>query len=358
MAKYVWFALGITAVVAMGVMIDAQSGPPAVHRADQAREFRIFALGRVEGLTSEIELRSQLTGRIVELPIREGQCVEEGEVLLGLDDQQHRYEVALATAEVELARANLAHLVNGAHPQERAEAAAMYRAKVGEFDLAKRAWKRISELKAAEAVSQQKADDQEGQVVVLAAEVDAAKARLEQIEAAARVDEVRMEEARIQAAEARLELAKVELERTRIHAPCRGQVLEVDVETGELTGPESAQPAIVMVDTTRFQVRAFVEEIDAAGVKLGMTATVRTDGLPDREFKGRVVRLSPRMGRKQLWSDRPAERYDTKTREVWIELEEGESLVVGLRVDVMINPRSLASETAAPQSRVSPPPTR
>ena len=349
MVKYILFALGIAAVVAMGMIIDAQSSPPAVRQVDLADKFRIFALGRVEGITSEIELRSQLAGRILELPIKEGQFVQAGKVLLVLDDQQYSFEVDLATAEVELARATLTHLVNGAHPQERAEAAALYRARLGELDLAKRAWKRVSELIEAEAVSQQKADDQEGQVVILTAEADAAKARLEQIEAEARADEVRMDEARIQAAKARLELAKVQLERTRIHAPCKGQILELDVEAGELTGPDSAQPAIVMVDTTKFQVRAFVEEIDAPCVKLGMTATVRTDGLPDREFKGRVVRLSPRMGRKQLWSDRPSERYDTKTREVWIELDNGESLVVGLRVDVMIDPQSLAPETPAPQ---------
>ena len=346
MGKFILFAVGITAVVAMGVIINVQSNPPAVRPVDHVKEFRIFALGRVEGITSEIELRPQLAGRIVELPIEEGQLVEKGQILLVLDDQQHRFKVALATAEVELAKANLAHLVNGAHPQERAEAAALYRAKLGELDLAKRAWKRIRELIDSNAVSQQQADDQESQVVVLTAEVDAAKARFDQIEAEARTDEVRMDQARIQAAEARLELAKVQLERTRIHAPCRGQILEVDAEAGELTGPESTQPAIVMVDTTKLQVRAFVEELDAPRIELGMTATVRTDGLPDREFQGRVVRLSPRMGRKQLWSDDPAERYDTKTREIWIELDEGQPMVVGLRVDALIDPRSLATGTA------------
>jgi multidrug resistance efflux pump len=342
MVKVVLFALGITAIITMGIMIDAQSSPPAVRPVNQAKEVRIFALGRVEGITSEIELRSQLDGRIVELPIKEGQFVEQGAVLLVLDDQQYVYGVALATAEVELARANLAYLVNGAHPQERAEAIALYRAKLGKLDLAKRAWNRVRELYRDKVVSQQQADDREGEVVILTAEVDAAKARMEQIMADARLDEVRMEQARIQAAEARLELARVQLQRTRIHAPSRGRILEVDVELGELTGPKSDQPAIVMVDTTKLQVRAFVDELDAPRVKLGMAATVETDGLPDRKFKGRVVRLSSRMGRKQLWSDHPAERYDTKTREVWIELDEAESLVVGLRVDVMIDPDSPA----------------
>lgn len=348
MVKYVLFALGIVAVVAMGMMIDAQSSPPTFRPENQAEEFRIFALGRVEGITQEIELRPQLTGRIVELHVREGQFVEQGDVLLRLDDQQYWYEVALAAAEVDLAQADLLRRINGAHPQERIEAAALHRAKLGELRRAELSWQRARELIQSDAISQQEADDEQAHVAVLAAEADAAKARLLHLEAGARDDEVRMDQAKIQAAQARLELARVQLERAKILAPCCGQILEVDVEVGELTGPESAQPAVVMVDTRRFQVRAFVEEIDAPRVKVGMAVVVRADGLPDREFKGSVVRLSPRMGRKQLWSDRPAERYDTKTREVWIELEQSESLVVGLRVDAMIDPRSLTTEATAP----------
>lgn len=354
MLKYVLFAASITAVVAIGLMIDAQSGAPVVPPKVGADEFRIFALGRVEGVTPEIELRSELAGRIAELPVKEGEFVTKGKVLLVLDDQQYLHEVALATAEVELAKANLAHRVHGAHPQERAEAAALYRAKLGQLDLAKQAGKRISELFDAEAVSQQRADDQAAQIVVLTAELDAAKARLERVEAEARTDEIRIDNAKILAAEARLELAKVQLERTRIYAPSQGQLLVVNVEAGELTGPDSAQPAIVMVDTTRLQVRAFVDELDAPRVNRGMAVTVRTDGLPGREFNGRVVRLGCRMGRKQIWSDRPAERYDTKTREVWIELDHSDSLVVGLRVDAMIDPRSLAPAITSQDTTATP----
>jgi hypothetical protein len=43
------------------------------------------------------------------------------------------------------------------------------------------------------------------------------------------------------------------------------------------------------------------------------------------------------MSRKELWSDRPAERYDTKTREIWIDLDRSDDLVIGLRVDVAID---------------------
>ena len=46
------------------------------------------------------------------------------------------------------------------------------------------------------------------------------------------------------------------------------------------------------------------------------------------------------MSRKELWNDRPAERYDTKSREVWIDLDNSNRLVVGLRVDALIHDRS------------------
>ncbi|HTN75077.1 MAG TPA: hypothetical protein VL096_07515, partial [Pirellulaceae bacterium] len=66
-------------------------------------------------------------------------------------------------------------------------------------------------------------------------------------------------------------------------------------------------------------------------------ATIVADGLPNQSFKGRVSRLSPRMSAKQMWSDDPAERYDTKAREIWVDLDEGADLVVGLRVDALID---------------------
>ena len=96
-----------------------------------------------------------------------------------------------------------------------------------------------------------------------------------------------------------------------------------------------------MADTTRCRVRAFVEEMDTRNVRVGMAARVTADGQHGRELRGRIVRLSPRMDDKGLWNDHPAERLDTKTREVsTIQLDDPLS-VVGLRVEVVIDPSSL-----------------
>lgn len=131
-------------------------------------------------------------------------------------------------------------------------------------------------------------------------------------------------------------MAKVQLQRTCLRAPRAGQVLETHVEVGELTGPDAPEPAVVIADTSRLRVRAYVDEIDAPRLRVGMAAQVTADGLRDRQFAGRVVELAPQMQRKPLRTDYPTERQDTKAREVWLELEDAAELLVGLRVDVTI----------------------
>jgi len=359
--RFMLLTAGVTLVVFLGLLIDAQSRTPVSRPAEQSVPESISASGRIEGATPEIELRTRLAGRIVELLAVEGQCVHQGDLLLRLDDQQYRHEVALARAELKLAEAQLARRVNGARSQERAEAAAMYQAKLAELERAELSWRRVSELRQARAVSQQEADDQRTLVASLRGEVAAAKARMELLQAPARADEVDMDKARIEAAKAKVQMAEVELGRAELRAPRDGQILKLHVEAGELTGPDSTKPPVVMADTSRLHVRAFVEELDAPRVKLGMTATIHADGLPGKEFQGRIIRLSPRLSRKELFSDDPNERQDVKTREVWIELlaqgtEEklgyqmagSAGLVVGLPVDVVIDPDSVPSDSPQP----------
>jgi len=344
------FVIAVMALVAvLGFVIDAQSRAPAVHPRLDSATLSIYAPGRVEGASPETELRPQLAGRVVRVLVADGDLVEEGQLLVELDDRQYRHSVALAAADVELAEAQLERLLNGAHHEERSEAAALFRAKQAELQRAQLEWQRLSGLRQAQAISQQQADNQRTLVEALEAEVAAAKARLDHLEAAARPDEVRIAKARIEAARARWELAKVDLERAQLRAPTRGQILDVGVEPGELTGPDAPRPAVIMADTISgpLRVRAFIEELDAPRVQIGMTAVVTADGLPDRQFHGRVVRLSPRMSPKQIRSDRPTERFDTKTREVWIELHSGEGLVVGLPVDVLIDAKDAADRAPA-----------
>ncbi len=341
MAKWATCTAGAAILVVLGYAWDAQSRIPTPAPNTLPEPAAIVAPGRVEGATTELELRPQLAGQIEEVLAEEGAVLEQGELLLQLDDQQYRHQVALADAELAVAEAGLKRLRNGAHAQQRVEAAALYRVEQAELERAQLSWKRVSELARTKVIAPQQADDERTAVAACKAKVDAAKAHLELLTAPARADEVQLKMAAVAVAKARRELARTQLQRTKFRAPSRGRILSVDVEPGELTGPDAARPAIILADTSRLHVRAFIEEMDALRVKTGMAATIVVDGLPGLKFSGKVTRLSPRMEPRPLRSDHPAERLDTKAREVWIELavtQQNQALVVGLPVDVTIDP--------------------
>lgn len=336
MTKYYIYAILLTSTAGAIALIDSQSVDYAQPTERTTTSDRIYATGIVEGATEDVQIRSEIPGRVLEVAVRVSDWVERGDVLVLLDNQQQTQQVAVSHAHLELANAQLERLINGARQQERDQARALLTAKQARLQQAQRTWERVQQLREQAAISQQEFDDQQGLVETLSAEVDAVRAQLEQLEAPARVDELRVAQARVAAAQADHELARIALDKTQLRAPHRGQVLDLNVEPGELIGADSQTPAVVLADTSTLRVRAFVEEIDAPRLEAGMIAQITADGLPGQVFTGRIKSLSPRMSAKSVSSGSPDELYDTKVREVLVDVDDAEQLLVGLRVDVII----------------------
>lgn len=351
-----FFAISISTVLVMGSWIvverratdvaAAGTGETDPQVSRQPRQ--IFASGIVEGATEDIELRPEASGRVAEVLIKLGDWVEADQPLLRLDDRSERAQVAASQAKLRLAEANLERLVNGARDSEIEEARAVVAAKNARLQQARLTWHRVQTLRAEEAIAQQEADDQEGLVLALTAEKEAAQARLRQLESPARDDELRAAHARVAAAEASCEFARIALDRMTLRAPTRSQVLDVRIENGELVSATHAEPIVVLADTSRLWVRAFVEEIDALEVRSGTSATVTADGLTDLILPATVRSVSPRMTRKSMTTDRPDELYESKVREIRLEIDNAVPLVgpiVGLRVDIHLEPNASAVTT-------------
>jgi HlyD family secretion protein len=79
-----------------------------------------------------------------------------------------------------------------------------------------------------------------------------------------------------------------------------------------------------------------VDERDIARVKPGATAYVTADAFGSRHFTGKVVEIGRRFGRKNIRTDDPVEKNDTKILEVVIELDSNELLLTGQRVTSFI----------------------
>jgi multidrug resistance efflux pump len=343
MLKLILPGLMLTGIVALSIALDphlqtsySADATYASYGASEHEQDGVQAPGCVEGAAEEAQLRPEARGRVTRISIAEGERVEAGAELLVLDSQVQRNEEDLCAAQVQMAEADLQRLINGAHAHERQEAHARHQALEAQLRGAQKRLERTTALRSSNAATQQLVDDQAAEAASLASQVRAAKARLDLLEAPAREDEVHRAEANVAAAKARLALARTQREKMVLRAPHAGTVLKIHAQLGELVGPDSAEPAIILSDLSRIQVRAFVEEFDAPRLQAGIACAITADGLPGETFKGRLVRLAPRMSSKRLWTNDPTEQFDTKVREVWIELEHAEPLPIGLRVDVVL----------------------
>lgn len=336
--RYFVLAICLTALIGTGWLIDTRSRTTTerVRPKPLGISTLIFASGKIEGISEAVQLRVQMNGRVIALYVREGDFVEAGTVLLELDSAEYQQQLVLAQAEHQAAQARLTRLTKGARVEERREAWAWLDAKQSDLDRALLSFARTERLFGQEASTPQEMDDARALVKTLTAQVAAAKAKVDLVESPPRAEDVAIAQAQVAAAKSQIELARIYVDRCRLRAPSSGRVMQLQAKLGSLTGPLNSGPAVVLADTSEFRVRAFVEELDAPQVKVGQLAQVTIDGLPGTVIEGKVSRLSPKMGAKLLVTDAPNEQFDVKVREVWIDLERCEGLVMGLRVDVVL----------------------
>ena len=108
------------------------------------------------------------------------------------------------------------------------------------------------------------------------------------------------------------------------------------MNAGEVIPEKSDSPIVTVGDSSVLRVRAGVDETDIAKIHVGQRAYVKADAYGDKKFWGRVVRIGQTLGKKNVHTDKPAQRGDTKILETLIELDAGQVLPTGLRVDAFI----------------------
>lgn len=302
----------------------------------------VYAAGRVEGVSPEIELFATVRERIMQTLVREGDRVRSRQLMIQLDDRLQRAELDLVQAGVQLAEAEKNRLIHGPTQSERDEAQKQCDHREAEMISAARMLERGLLLANTNAISSTDLEEYESRSQSTKALFEAAKAHQATICDPPRQEDLDAAEARLAAAKARLDIAEAALSKTRITAPSDGQVLQINVEVGELP---SQDPLVIMCDTQTLQVRASVDEFDALRVQIGQPVRLQTNAIKDADFEGRVTRISPRMHRKQVTSDRPDAPMDTRSREIWVEIDPNAPLIIGLPVDLWIGETSLNAST-------------
>jgi multidrug resistance efflux pump len=334
MLPLVAIGVGIVVGLGSGLLLKGDSSQPPV--APVGASDCVTANGVVEGARPEVALRAEVVGALAAIYARENQDVKQGAILAELRNETQKQQMALAKAQLAVAKADLDRLRNGERSERRKAVAAVAEAKKAILQQAEAAWKRSQRLASTGSTSAEQADGDYFRMVRARSEHECAVAERALVEALPRPDELAAAEARVAAAKTKVRLAEAELAKTCIAASSAGRVLKVFAEPGETAGPASAQPVFLLADLSRRRVRAFVEELDVSRVKAGQRAAVTADGLPERELPGTVAMVLPRMGKRSPLSDAPGEYKDVYYREVLIDLDTEIEMPINLRVHVCV----------------------
>lgn len=295
----------------------------------------VVAAGRVEPFGEEVKVGSELDGRLDRVLVEEGDAVRAGQVLAVLRNADFAARVATARATLAERQAYLERLGNGAREEEKLEAEALLREAEAQLATARAERDRRRNLLDRGAVSRSEFDFTDRDASTAQARVDAAKQRLALVQRQTRAEDLRRAQAEVAHAEATLAEAQAALDKTSIRSPLNGRVLRKYKKTGEsVTAGET--PVLSLGDMRSLRVRVDVDERDVARLRLGQPAWVRADAYGERRFTGKVVEIGQALGRKNVRTDEPSERVDTKILETLVELDPGQVLPVGLRVDAWL----------------------
>lgn len=331
-------ALIYTGVTLIGVALvftrQTTSASAPVEPVERPR--RVSAPGRVEPVSEEIKIGSSIGGKIARMLVEEGDTVRAGQVLATIDNADFVARAGVAKAQLADAEARLRRVLNGARPMERREAAALVREAEAVADNARAELDRRDTLFRAGDISRADVERTEREFRVAKSRLDAAKERHSFIDADARDEDRLQAQAEVELGKARLAEAQALLAKTIIRSPVAGTVLRKHFRAGEAVPDNVDLPVITVGDTRVLRVRVEVDETDIARVAVGARAYVTADAFPGRKFVGRVIRVGSLIGAKNVRTDRPSERVDTKVLETLIELEESAPLPSGLRVDAFI----------------------
>ena len=288
--------------------------------------------GIIEPADRETKVASPVAGRIAKILVNEGDIVDVGAELVKLDDGVETAALAAAEGDLASARADLLRTLHGQRKEDIDAIVADTASVKAKAALSQESLERTQKLAQTGAATPDELDRAQRQAEIDKASLQSSEARRYAALAGSRSEDIIMAQARVPAAEARRDQAKATLDRLTIRAPIKGEILQMKMRVGEYTMPNGSDPLLIMGDTSKLRVRMDVDERDIAKLKIGAPAFATLPAFLGRHVPGKVVEIGKRMGRKNVRTDDPTERIDTKILEVVIELDDKTGLVPGLRV--------------------------
>lgn len=291
----------VLAGIVGGVVYQLQFSPVTVQGITPTRQAivsEVMGTGTLEARVSTT-ISPKISGRISEVLVDQGETVGAGQLLVRLDDEELRQQVAIAQASLEAAQAALQRLMADKNRV------------VAVFEQSERHHARVQSLKEKSATTQEDVDRAVESLAIATADMTRAEAAIAEGQKGLLV------------AEKTLEYHRARLADTIIKSPFSGLVVDRQREAGDIAVPGSA--VLTVISTDVLWISAWVDETEMAKLSVSQPARIAFRSQPDRNYSGKIIRL----GR----------QADRETREFVVDVQISElpaNWAVGQRAEVFV----------------------
>jgi HlyD family secretion protein len=278
----------IIPIVLIVLVVSAASIYYYINKSRNHSDSTLQISGNIEAHESVVGFKVQ--GRLVELPIEEGQWVKTGDLIAKLDQLDYQQQVGIDEATLKNREAELNLSLAGSRIQEKKTANQSVIDAQAALELSKADFQRYQRLYEKDEVSAQIRDTAASNLTRAQATYERARQNYNMVMEGVRKEQIAINRASARTANQSLELSKIKLGYTSLLAPTSGVVLVRQAEIGEVMAPGT--PVVTIADLDHLWLRAYISETDIARVKLGQPATVKCDTYPLKHYNGRVSFIS------------------------------------------------------------------
>jgi HlyD family secretion protein len=251
----------------------------------------------------KIAVGAKVMGRVKWIGVEKGDRVQQGQVLVRLEDNEFRAQVNQARANLAAAQARLDQLRAGSRPQEKLKDKAGVLQAEATLRNAEAEHERTEKLYRAGVTSKSELDRTLAQRDTARALVEAARQSSAMTDIGPRAEEIRAAAAQVQQMRAALDYAQTQLADTEIKAPVSGTVLQRIVETGEMVTPSAfgesgARTSVVaLADLSDLQIELDISQTDFARLKMDQRAEIIPEAFPHLKYSGFIAEIAPEANR-------------------------------------------------------------
>jgi len=252
----------------------------------------------------KIAVGAKVMGRVSWIGVEKGDKVQQGQVLVRLEDSEFRAQSNQARANLAAAQARLDQLRTGSRPQEKLKDKAGVLQAQATLTNAEAEYGRTENLHRAGIASKSELDRALAQRDTARALLESARQSSAMTDIGPRVEEIRAAAAEVGQMKAALDYAQTQLAATEIVAPVSGTVLQRIVERGEMVSPSAfggesgARTSVVaLADLNDLQIELDISQTDFARLKLGQRAEIVPEAFPNLKYTGFIAEIAPEANR-------------------------------------------------------------